>query len=51
MGKEKEERENVKLSWRDYVAFVIALLTTSFLPYFLLIFALLIMLVIFLSLV
>lgn len=32
MSKEKVEDEEVKMEWRDYVAFVIALLTTHLLP-------------------
>ncbi|MFB0523070.1 MAG: hypothetical protein ACETV1_04830 [Candidatus Bathyarchaeia archaeon] len=33
MEDNKEKEEELKLDWRDYVAFVIALLETSLLPF------------------
>jgi cell division septal protein FtsQ len=47
----EEEREEVHLDWKDYIAFAIALLQTVLLPYVLFIVALLIILAIFLLLV
>ncbi|MEA1993410.1 MAG: hypothetical protein U9N35_03305 [Euryarchaeota archaeon] len=42
-SKEKwEEREEIQLDWKDYVAFFLALLQTAFLPFILFIIVLLV---------
>lgn len=48
---EKKENEKVRMNWKDYIAFIVALLTTTFSPFVLVIIFLIVLAVIFMILV
>lgn len=49
--KKETNNENVRIDWKDYIAFIVALFTTALLPFVLLITFLIILYVIFMILV
>lgn len=48
---EQKKKNKLKLGWKDYIAFTIALLETALLPFVLIIVALLVILAVFLILI
>jgi len=47
LEKRKKKEETLKLEWRDYIAFIIALLQTSLLPFILMMATLFVIVIIF----
>gem|GEM_PF-2119263 len=47
---DNNEKENLKLSWKDYLAIVVAALQTTLLPFILLLIAMIIIMLIFINL-